>query len=136
MPGLGGHAFEGFFIHFIAPARFVGDGQIAALRHDGVAFDEVFAGRFVVRVVFQDDEVRGAGGKVNVHQRGQRAERVVRRHFDIVRFGNGRDLLLLEESTGQTSALIGTICRLGLCTGSDLDLVISSYRRTVDVPNV
>lgn len=38
-----------------------GTGKIAVFHDDGVAFDKVFARRFVVRVVLQYDEVRGAG---------------------------------------------------------------------------
>ena len=97
------HALEGLFIHFIPPTRFVGDRQIAILYGDGVALDEVLVRRFVVRMVLQCDEVRSADGEVNVHQRRQRAERVVWRHFDIVQFVNGRDLLLLEESASETN---------------------------------
>src|ERR1035437_7494867 len=101
MPWLTRQALEGFLVHFVAPAGFVGNRQVAVLGHNRLSLDQVFARRLVVRMVFQDDEVRRGGGEVNVHQRGQRTQRVVRRHLDVVRFGDGGNLLLLQYPAGQ-----------------------------------
>src|ERR1035437_6111834 len=65
MPRFGRHTLECFFVHFVAPAWFVGNRQVAVLDHDGVALDQVLARRLVIRMVFQDDEVRCGGGEVN-----------------------------------------------------------------------
>src|SRR5271157_2750990 len=45
MPWLTGQALESFFVHFVTPAGLVGNRQVAALGHDGVALDQVLTRR-------------------------------------------------------------------------------------------
>ena len=82
MPGLRRHAPEGFLIHLVAPARTVRNRQIPVFHDDGVASDQILSGRFVIGMVFEYEEVRSGGRKVNVDECGQRAQRVVGRYLD------------------------------------------------------
>ena len=58
------------------------------------------AGAFVVGMVFEDEEVVCAGGKMDIDRGRQRAAGIVRRDADIMSVGNGRDLLLFPQATG------------------------------------
>src|SRR5947209_17386244 len=89
VPWLGRHSLEGLFIHLVPPTGLFRNRQITVLHHDGVALDQILARRFVIRVVFQYDEVRRAGGEVDVHQSRQRAQRIMRGYHHVLRLRDG-----------------------------------------------
>src|SRR3569833_22475 len=94
-----GRPLECLFVQFYSPSGAVGYGQITIFRLQRLP-DQVPAAGAVVRYVFEDQEVRRAGGQVHVDDGRERPHRVVRRERAVECLRHGRDLLALQDSAG------------------------------------
>ena len=96
---------EGLFVNFDTQTRSVGPQfQITVFRQVGLV-DPVAPIGFGGQDVFENLEIGCRGAEMQVNGSGKRAHRVVGGDTDVVGFGNGVDLLHLQEPA--TDADIG-----------------------------